>query len=326
MADVLRGDLVESRHLGHGVAVDRHGAVVAWFGDPQRVTFLRSSGKLVQALPTVESGAPEAFGITAAELAVICGSHRGEPMHVDAVGSILIKIGLGESDLQCGVHPPAEPRAAERLVASAEEPRPIHNNCSGKHAGMLALSRKIGAGTAGYSDPGHPVQRKIADAMSAMLGIDAARGPRAIDGCGVPVWAAPLANIAAFYARLATSEDGTALARIRSAMTAHPEMVSGSAGVDTLLMQAGAGDLVTKGGAEGLRCVGVRSRGLGIAIRCEDGGTRGLDPVLPTLLHDLDAIDEKTAAELGRRLPRVVHNWAGRDVGRIEPVARWNES
>ena len=149
--------------------------------------------------------------------------------------------------------------------------------------------------------------------------------PRAIDGCGVPVGAAPLVNIAAFHARLATSEDGTALAHIRSAMTAHPEMVSGSGGVDTLLMQAGAGDLIAKGGAEGLRCVGVRSRGLGIAIRCEHGGTRGLDPVLPALLRDLDAIDEEVAAELGRRMARIVRNWSGRDVGRIEPAARWNE-
>lgn len=298
---------------------------MAWFGDPQRLTFLRSSGKPVQALPTVESGALEAFGITAVELAVICGSHRGEAMHLHAVRSILTKIGLGEPDLQCGVHAPAEPRAAEQLIASAEHPQPIHNNCSGKHAGMLALSRKIGADTAGYQDPDHPVQRQIADAMSAMLGIDAVHGPRAIDGCGVPVWAAPLANIAAFYARLATSEDGTALARIRSAMSAHPEMVSGSGGFDTVLMQAGAGDLVSKGGAEGLRCVGVRSRGLGIAVRCEDGGTRGLDPVLPALLRDLDAIDEELAAELGRHIPRVVRNWSGRDVGRIEPAVRWNE-
>lgn len=330
LVDITRGPIVESRHAGHGAAVNAQGELVAWFGDPDRRTFLRSSGKPIQALPMVRSGAADRFNLSSEEVAVVCSSHWGEPGHVAAVRSILAKLGLDESALRCGTHPPVEPAEARRLLAAGEEPRPVHNNCSGKHAGMLTLARHLDADLETYPDPDHPVQRRVAAAMGELLDCDADRLPRGTDGCGVPVWAAPLSYIARAFARLATAAGAgpteAALSRVRDAMVANPRMVSGTNGPDTMLIELGRGDLVSKGGAEGLRCVGVRSRGLGIAIRCEDGNPRGLEPTLTALLRELDAIDETTEARLRERQPVTIHNWAGTAIGAVVPRATWTRA
>src|SRR5262245_36729020 len=275
---VRRGGVVESVHHGAIVVADASGRVDLAYGDAVAVTFLRSAAKPFQALPLLQSGAVERFGLTDEEVAVMIGSHGGEPFHVAAVQSILKKIGLGEEALQCGAHPPFHKPSAQALREAGLKPSAIHNNCSGKHAGMLALAVHLGAPTATYLEPKHPVQEQILDALTEMIGRSASAVPLAVDGCSAPTFGLPLASAATLYARLASPEGlrpalAEAARRAVATMRGRPEMVAGTGRICTTLMREGQAGLIAKIGAEGFYGAGLErdGRGFGIALKVADG-------------------------------------------------------
>lgn len=280
LAATRRDSLVESVHRGRVVVCDPAGNILDAVGDPEGYVYFRSSAKPFQALPLVLSGAADALKLSEEELAVICASHNAEPRHLSAVRSILRKAGLSEDDLQSGAHPPMHGPAAARLARSGDEPRPIHGNCSGKHAGMLALCANQGWNTTGYRKPDHPLQQKILGAIVGICGAERDEVLVAGDNCGVPAFALPLKNLALGFARLATGENLSgelveAVRRIRDAMRSNPFMVSGTGRFDTELMQAT--NLVVKSGAEAVFACGS-PEGWGMAIKVSDGSGRAVRP------------------------------------------------
>ena len=314
IAAVWRGDHIESVHRGRYVVYSLGGKVLDSLGDPRRYVYLRSTAKPFQALPLVFSGAAEAFGITDEELAVVCASHNAEPKHLAAVRSILNKAGLSEADLQSGAHPPIYAPAAARLSRSGEKPRPIHGNCSGKHAGMLAVCAYAGWDLTRYRDPEGPLQKLIRRTVAKLCGLDSEAVQLAGDNCGVPVFALPLLNLALGYARLAAGSEGfpedlsKATKKVRDAMRAHPYMVAGTGRFDTRLMQHT--DLVAKSGAEGVFAAGS-PEGWGLALKVSDGAGRA---VAPTVLAAL--------GRRGVRVPREMRSFPmtdlhGKTVGKI---------
>jgi L-asparaginase II len=344
VVEVLRGGIVESIHFGAAAVADPQGNLVAWHGSPETVTFLRSSAKPFQALPLVESGAADHFGFTPDELAVICASHSGTDRHVRVVQAAQARCGVTENDLLCGVHPPADPETARALRAEGREPTPIRHNCSGKHTGMLALARFLGAPLTAYTLPEHPVQRRILQAFSEMCGLEPETVGVAIDGCSVPTFAVPLRAAATAYARLsdpAGLEAGRARAcgRIFAAMSGHPFLVAGPGRFDTALMEACGGRLVAKGGAEGYcgialapGSLGPGSSGLGIAFKIADGdqGKRSDSPpgqragarVALALLESLGVLGAEESRRLAGFAERRVTNWRGLDVGEVRACLR----
>lgn len=280
LAAVWRGEFIESFHRGRVAICDPAGKILDATGDPEGHIYLRSSAKTFQALPMVLSGAADEFGFSEEEIAVVCASHNGEERHLAAVRSILQKAGLDEGALQSGAHPPLYAPAAARLAKSGEEPRPIHGNCSGKHAGMLTFCAYEGWDPAGYRNPDHPVQRRIRQMISEVCTLSPDDIKIAGDNCGVPTFAVPLANLAIGFARLATGEGlsdelaGAAL-RIRNAMRDHPYMVAGTDRFDTDLMQRT--DLIAKSGAEAVFAAGS-PEGWGVALKISDGASRAVRP------------------------------------------------
>ncbi|MBW3535058.1 MAG: asparaginase [Gemmatimonadetes bacterium] len=314
---VTRGGVEESWHTVHVAVVDTAGLVVARSGDPTRTAFLRSAAKPFQALPLVEDGVVERYGFTESELALCCASHSSEPRHLAAAASILQRAELGEADLACGPHEPFASAEAERMRTQGERPRAVHNNCSGKHAGMLALARFHGWPTGGYHREGHPVQRRMAEEVARWTGLGPGAMASAVDGCGVLTFAAPLAAMAAAFARLgAAAADGRpGPAAVVSAMTGHPFMVAGSGRLCTDLMEAAGGSVLVKAGAEGVYCAAVPGRGLGVALKVEDGARRAQDPALVAVLEAIGAVDEAVLATLARHRTPAVRNTRGEVVG-----------
>lgn len=322
--EVTRGTLVESAHRAHAAVVDSGGSVLYAAGDPDRVTFLRSSAKPLQALAMVESGAAEHFDLTDREIAVMCASHAGEPFHVAAVQSILRKIGLDEGALACGTHAPAHGPSAAALVRAGESPRKIHNNCSGKHASMLTLCRHEGWQIEGYTAPEHPVQVRLRRVLAELAGIMPEDVYVAVDGCNAPVFAIPLRHIARAFATLAKPAAvqpirEAAIQRISRAMRAHSEMVDGTGGFTTNLMRVAGENIVSKSGAEGLFCAGALSQGWGIAVRIEDGSARAHPVLVPELLADLGVISADQRDRLRALHSADVFNTAGVAVGEMRP-------
>src|SRR6267378_2897561 len=233
LVEVWRGPIVESRHRGHLTAVDGKGATIAELGLPETVTYVRSSGKPFQAIPVIVSGAADRFGFTEQEIAIACGSHSGEPIHIDTVRSMLKKIGLDESALKCGVHEPFSAEVARELTRNQKSPNVLQNNCSGKHAAMLALARHVGAPTGSYDDWRNPVQQVIAKTVADFSDVPLQQIAIGVDGCGVPVFGVPVRAMALMYARLMSPESfdtatRDACQRITKAMIAFPEMVGGT--------------------------------------------------------------------------------------------------
>jgi L-asparaginase II len=320
LARVYRGALVESEHAGHVAVVDCDGRVVAAAGDPQVVVFTRSALKPLQALPFVTARGDAHFGFSREQVALLCASHSGEPRHVAGVADMLARCGATVDDLQCGSH---VPRFYELLGEFPPPPpySPLAHNCSGKHAGMLACCALHGWSRSNYVDYDHPLQQAIREAVATTAGVTVADLVPGVDGCSAPNYALPLAGLARAYARLATAnDDAPALAGLAVAMTAHPEMVSGERRSDLALMQAGRGDWVTKIGAEGVQAIGVRSRGLGIAIKVADGNTRGLHPATVAVLDALGLVDDAARAALVRWERPSLANFRGIATGRIEPA------
>lgn len=317
MAEVWRGNMVESLHLGDAVIVGGTGEVVQAWGDPDLTIYPRSSCKMIQALPLVESGAE----LTTEQLALACASHNGAEIHVSRVRAWLESLGLGESDLRCGAHEPTDRDERDRLIRARQAPCQIHNNCSGKHAGFLTLTRRLRAGTE-YVDADHPVQRLVRAAFEEVTG---APSPGwAVDGCSAPNFQTTLAGLARAMAAFATAREGsargTAMVRLRQAMMAHPELVAGEGRSCTQLMRAMEGRAAVKTGAEAVFVGIVPERGLGIALKMRDGGTRGAECAITALLCGLGLLDPEDPAARAR-MNSVQRNWRGIETGMIRPAA-----
>jgi L-asparaginase II len=338
LVEVWRGGCVESEHRGAIAVVDANGKSIAHIGDVNLTSYLRSSAKPFQLLPLVESGAADRFGFTDAELAVIAGSHSGELRHVAAVQSILNKIGMNEDVLQCGVHAPFNAEAAKALRVAGREPTVLHNNCSGKHAGMLAQAIDRGLSTPDYLDPNHPVQITIRQRLAELGGITFDEIGVGVDGCSAPCFAMPLRAAALAFARLAEAASkmhdagstmqphrgvsrDAGIARVARVMMDYPEMVSGEGRLDTDLMRAVPQRIVSKGGAEGYHGMGlIRPDGSawGIAIKIADGdGRRGGHPVVIETLRQLDVLNEEGLTKLQSYRTWPVTNHRGLEVGEV---------
>ena len=325
LAEVRRTRVVESLHRGAVVAVTPDGRIAAACGDPALRSFARSALKPVQALPLVADGALARFELTRSELAVICGSHSGEPMHLVAVRSILQKIGLDEHALQCGGQWPLHEPTAAAMRARGEAPRAIHDNCSGKHAGMLALARLHGWDHTTYRGFDHPVQQRIRQALAIVTDQADAAAVYGIDGCGVPTYHLRLQDLAVAFARLGAP--GTlpapwreAAATVTGAMIAFPEMVAGTDRLDAVLMGVAGGRLVSKGGGEAVIAAAAPRRGLGIAAKIEDGGSRAIGPVIVEALRQLGILNADDVRVLARLHHPPVLDRQGHQVGEIVPT------
>lgn len=322
LVDVTRGDSVESVHRVAACAVDATGRVAFQAGDVEAPVYLRSSAKPFIAAAAIQAGVAERFGLEPREIAVMTASHVGEPFHVAAVESILRKIGLDASALQCGVHAPYDEAAAAALRRAGSEPTVLHNNCSGKHAGILALCLAIGADIATYLRVDSPAQQRILALCARVSDDDAKEWPLGVDGCGIPVYATGLRNAAMSFARLATMRevgdaDARALEVVRDAMLAYPEYVAGTGQFDTELMTVGGGNLLSKAGAEGVHCAGAVAEGYGFAAKVVDGASRARGPASLSALARLGLLDEVKAARLARFARPAVYNRAGVAVGEI---------
>ncbi len=329
LARVFRGPRVESAHRGMLAVVDERGTLVGSCGDPATPVYARSAAKPFQTMPLLEAGGEKAFRLGDDEIALMCASHGGEPRHVRLAEAILRKGGFRAADLECGAHAPMHDGSARDLVRRGVSPTALHNNCSGKHAGMLLACRLLGLPPAGYVDPGHPLQRRIRTTVARYAGIPESAIVVAVDGCSLPVFRLPLSALAASYARLLAArlpgeERGAAAARARivRAMTKSPFMVAGSGRFTTDFIAAGRGRWIGKEGAEGVYAVGLApssaGRAVGIAFKIEDGSARPRDAVTLDVLTRLGRLPQETRRGLAAYAEPRVQNARGLEVGRIE--------
>ncbi|WP_426447267.1 asparaginase [Paenibacillus sp. S-38] len=327
LIEVTRGTLTESVHRGHIAVVDTAGSLIASAGSPDYYTYARSAAKLLQAIPLVESGGAARLGLTEAETALCCASHGGEPRHTEAARSLLAKAGCDESALRCGPQEPMYAPAADMLKAGGQPATALHNNCSGKHAGMLALAQVMGVSIHQYTDPGHPVQQKMLAAVADMCGVPQSGITLGTDGCGVPVFGVPIAALALAYARLGSprglpAERAEACRRIVESIRHQPYYVAGTARFDTALVEATGGRIIGKFGAEGVYAAAVPELGLGLALKIEDGAERAIYPAAAEALLQLGALRPEEAAKLAAFHRPPVYNRRGDIVGEIRPVFR----
>lgn len=329
--EVLRGNQVESLHLAAAAVVDQDGRLIAELGSGNLVTFTRSSLKPFQALPTVMRGFPDRFGLEDRHVALICSSHSGEDRHVKAAREILEAIGASENNLQCGVHVPLSYRDNEVEIPARTSFSPLHNNCSGKHGGMLALSRILGLPLENYLDLQSPVQRLIRAQAAQAFGVEPNEMAVGIDGCSAPNYAVSLRALASGFARLAASdgprpptddECHQACSRIVTAMRHHPEMVSGEGRFDLALVRATNARLFCKAGGEAVQCVGVPERGWGIAIKVADGAPRAVAPVTVAILQQLDLLNAAESAALEKLAKPTLTNHRGIAIGTMRMVGQ----
>jgi L-asparaginase II len=324
IVEVTRGGVVESRHTGAYVVMDASGKIVSSAGDIDQAVFPRSAVKAFQCLPLVESDAADHFGLSDEELALACASHNGEGAHVRAAASMLAKAGMTETQYECGAHWPLDQASQHDMARRDEEPRAIHNNCSGKHAGMLALARELGAPASGYTLIDHPVQRAIARTMSELCALDIDAQPHGIDGCSVPTWAIPLRNLALGFARFGSGatlgeKRKAACRRIIDAVRAHPFMVAGSNRFCTRVMQAVPRAFV-KTGAEGVFCGAIPHAGLGIALKCDDGAGRASEATMAAVMASLPVWSDAEQRALKAFSETDLSNWRKIHVGDVHAV------
>lgn len=315
VARVIRNDRVESIHRGHIAVVNASGNLVASLGDPDNWTYIRSAAKPFQLMPLLNDQVSQFFKFTDKELAVMIASHNGEEIHVKAVENILKKIGLSAGSLKCGFHPPMYDPSALKLIAQKAEKSPIYNNCSGKHSGMLALASYHSWPLESYLEPSHPVQVLIKKNIAIFSGMDENDIEVGTDGCSAPVFFLPIRNMALMYAKLAERDPHPAT-RIFELMSANPEMIAGSGRFDTDLMKVVGGRMITKIGAEGIRCLAVRGDApLGITIKIEDGNKRASSAVLLEVLNQMGLITKEEIKELSNYQTPILKNHTGLETG-----------
>lgn len=326
VAVLYRGGLEESRHYGSIAVVDINGKLLYSRGDAERMTFLRSAAKPLQVLPLFESGTYDHYQFLLDEVAVMCGSHSGQDMHVERVQSVLAKIGLTEEALQCGVHRPFHRETAQRLKAAGEPLSPLRNACSGKHACMLAITSFRDWDLAGYMDIEHPVQQLMLKTVAEVTEFPAEEIGLGLDTCGVPVFAVPLAQMALAYAKLGSKKSTSAaqhrgMETIVQAMVTYPELVAGTGRFTSELLAASKGALIAKDGGENCFGIGLVDQGIGIAVKIEDGGNRALAPVVTQVLTELELLPQAALAELARYRERPIRTYGGVLAGSIKAVS-----
>jgi L-asparaginase II len=319
---VTRGKLVESQHFICYAVADAQGRILQSRGDIDRLVYMRSSAKPLIATAVVASGAAERFDFSSEEIALAAASHSGEPKHVAAARSMLHKIGLDENALRCGAHAPVHQPSADALCQAGQMPTAIHNNCSGKHAGILALSMHRGADPDGYLAADHPAQTEILAVCAQLLDMPPERITVAVDGCGIPVIAVPLRTAAHFFAKLSDPERFPrqfvpALRRVVDAMIAHPDYVGGSKRFDTDLMTATRPGILAKGGAEGYHASAALKKGLGMTVKVADGNYRAIAPFVIERMRGLGILDAQQLAALESYQAPKIRNHAGTAVGEI---------
>ena len=318
MIELWRGGRLESTHLGHAVICDEAGEIVQSWGDPAAIIYPRSSCKMIQALPLLESGAAEAHGLTDRQVALACASHQGAAIHTEAVTRWLADLGLSDDDLRCGAHEPYDTAERNRLIRADEKPCQCHNNCSGKHAGFLTLNRHL-KGHADYVEVDHPVQQAAKQAFEEVTG-ETSPG-YGIDGCSAPNFATSVHGLARAMARFAAATGmgdarDRAMHRLTRAMGQHPEMVAGEGRACTELMRAMGGRVAIKTGAEAVFIAILPEQKRGIALKITDGGTRGAEGAIAALLVKLGALDPDHPATR-KRLNAIQKNWRGFETGDI---------
>lgn len=322
LVEVLRGETVESRHAGAFAVCDAEGCLVLSAGDIERPIFARSAVKAFQALPLLESGAADRYGLTDQEIALAISSHSGEPRHVATASAMLAKAGCTADTLECGVHWPFDRAATNALVRESLKPNALHNNCSGKHAGFICTACAMGFDPSGYIGANHPVMHTVMEAVAEMSGA-AMGGPLVgIDGCSIPTQAAPLAGLARGFAQFGTGEHlgperAKAAARIRKAAAAEPFLVAGTGRFCTDIMTLFGTRVFVKTGAEGVFCGAFPELGYGIALKCDDGTTRASEVIMATLIARFVPMSEDERERLKSFTEPVLQNWNGIEVGRL---------
>lgn len=322
LIDVQRAGLTESVHCGHIVVVSDTGEHLHVVGNPKQGIFARSAAKPLQALAVLDAGAKEAFQLSLAEIALLCASHNGETIHTDAVQSLLQRIGESEQTLTCGIHYPFHKATTQTMLDSHTPATMLHNNCSGKHAGMLLLAHRLNVSSEGYARLDHPVQQAMLHVVANMSDLSPAEIPTGIDGCGVPVFHLPIERLALAYAKLGTL-GGSAII-IREALATHPEYLAGEDRYDTQLIRITNGRVLGKMGAEGVFALCVPAKKIGAAIKIEDGNFRALYPAVTETLMQLNIISKLEYDALNEWHNPILLNHAGTEVGRIVPVFQLN--
>ncbi len=321
LAEIWRGDFLECVHSGHAVICNDAGEITEAWGNPGQVILPRSSCKMIQALPLVESGAADAVRLGPEHLALACASHQGGEMHTRRVADWLAALGLSEADLRCGAHMPRDEKARRALYCGCEDPDQTHNNCSGKHTGFLTLNKHL-RGDSDYIEPDHPVQKAVREAFEDVTG--ATSPGHAIDGCSAPNFATTLHGLAramAFFASADGRSDTRAKAalRLREAMVSHPDLVAGEGRACTELMRAMKGRIAVKTGAEGVFVAIIPEKRLGVALKISDGATRAAECAIAAILVRLGALDAQHPAAQKRMAAPLV-NCRGKRAARIQPA------
>jgi L-asparaginase II len=321
LVEVLRGPLVESRHRGAVAVVDADGKTALAIGDVARPVYPRSAVKALQAIPLVEEGAADRFGLGDEELALVCASHSGEPGHVAVVERMLAKAGLDPTALRCGTHWPSAQSAAYVLARSGAASA-LHNNCSGKHAGFLCVACAMGVDHADYFRPDHPVQQRVRAVLEDVTGAVVSPDRCAIDGCSAPTWAIPLENLARGFAKFATGRAlaqprAAAAARLREVCAQKPWHVAGTGRFCTEIMQIFGARVFVKTGAEGIFCGALPEQGLGIAVKCADGAGRAAQVIMAAVIARFLPLNEGERAALASFARPILRNWNGFEVGAI---------
>ena len=328
LAEVIRGGEVESMHRGSAVVRDAHGHTVFSIGQVCRKVFPRSAYKFIQAIPLLESGAADAFGLGPDRIALACASHNAERMHVEGIERWLEQLGLTDEDLECGPGRPGDPSSADRLIREGVPAGRKHHNCSGKHLGMLTLAQHWGVPIKGYSEYDHPTQVAWRMVMRDLMQVDTECLTWERDGCGLPALCMPMNVLAAGLARYARSDGdystrSNAMTRILAAVRQHPTLVAGSGRCCTAVIQKTQGRILVKTGAEGMYCGIVPEQGLGFALKVDDGARRGSEVALGGLLDTLGLLADDECAALAPWFRPAVVNSQGRPTGRIGPGRGW---
>ncbi len=341
LAQALRGGIEESAHRGAVAVLDADGAVHTQWGDIDRPIFPRSAVKVLQALPLVESGAADRWQLSNEELALACASHGGEPRHASTAAAMLAKAGVDAAALECGTHWPYNDGAIKALAAAGHTPSALHNNCSGKHAGLVCLGCWMAeksasppakgdhrrAFLAGYVKPGHAVMREVTAALQQTTGYDLAQAPVGTDGCSIPTYAVPLRHLARAFARLGTgvglsAGHQRAAQRLRVAVAAAPYMVAGTGRFDSRVMTLLGERVFCKVGAEGVYCAALPELGLGVAVKMDDGNTaRACEVVMAALIGRLLALSDNERCVIDGLADVTLSNWNGIEVGRLQASA-----
>ncbi|MEP3784300.1 MAG: asparaginase [Ascidiaceihabitans sp.] len=318
MAEIWRGPFLESVHSGHAVVCDEVGQITHAWGDPEAVVLPRSSSKMIQALPLIQSGAADAYNLTSEQLALACASHQGAAIHTDRVGKWLDALGLDDDAFRCGPQIPADVPARDDLIKTDQSPCRVHNNCSGKHAGFLTLTQHLKAGP-DYVHPDHPVQKACLDIYETLTQVTSPG--YGIDGCSAPNYATTLHGMARAMAHFAAAPTGSPEERLRSAMMAHPELVAGEGRACTNLMRAMHGKVAIKTGAEAFFVAIIPEKKMGVALKITDGATRASECAIAAILVKLGVLDPEHP-ETMKYLNAPITNFAGLKTGTLRAAPK----